>query len=110
MVPSSRCGAFAQRSGAKGQLLCLARVIIARVGTCSPLRRRRSPGARAASIEPPFYEPQKYDYFASYILMAVTDVFALLILWRIVQMEKRGKIERLGAMEDEQAQQQTKKA
>ncbi|MFP4143683.1 MAG: hypothetical protein ACLFV3_00930 [Phycisphaeraceae bacterium] len=42
--------------------------------------------------------------------MAVTDVFALLILWRIVQMEKRGKIERLGAMEDEQAQQQTKKA
>jgi len=47
------------------------------------------------------YKPQTYHYFSAYLLMAITDIGALLILGLISRLEKKGKIKRLGAMESE---------
>jgi MFS family permease len=47
------------------------------------------------------YEPKRADYFSTYLFMAGTDVVGLLILGWIISLERRGKIVRLGALEDE---------
>jgi hypothetical protein len=49
------------------------------------------------------YRPQTYDYFSSYLLMIMNDFFALFILWIMSRLEKKGKITRLGALEDHAA-------
>jgi hypothetical protein len=49
------------------------------------------------------YKPQTYDYFSAYILMIITDFIALYILWLMARLEKKGKITRLGALEDQAA-------
>ena len=51
----------------------------------------------------PKYAPQRVDYFSSYILMALTDAIAILIIVLIVYLEKKGKIKRRGKLEDEAA-------
>ena len=47
------------------------------------------------------YKPQKVDYFSSYLLMAATDVIAILIAMYLIRAEKLGKIQRRGKIEDE---------
>ena len=47
------------------------------------------------------YKPQKVDYFSSYLLMAATDVIAILIAMYLIRAEKTGKIQRRGKIEDE---------
>lgn len=47
------------------------------------------------------YKPQKVDYFSSYLFMAITDVFAILIAIYLIRAEKAGKIQRRGKLEDE---------
>jgi Na+/melibiose symporter-like transporter len=47
------------------------------------------------------YKPQKVDYFSSYLLMAITDVFAIMIAIYLIRAEKAGKIQRRGKIEDE---------
>ena len=51
----------------------------------------------------PKYAPQRVDYFSSYILMALTDVVAILIIVLIMWMEKTGRIKRRGKLEDQAA-------
>ena len=47
------------------------------------------------------YKPQVYDYFSSYLLMIATDFVAIYIVWLIARLEKKGKIKRLGALENQ---------
>jgi hypothetical protein len=49
------------------------------------------------------YKPHKTDYFSSYLLMAGTDVFAILIVMYLIRAEKSGRIQRRGKIEDEQS-------
>ncbi|MFP4145575.1 MAG: MFS transporter [Phycisphaeraceae bacterium] len=64
------------------------------------------------NLEFPFpdigYQPQKYDYFSSYLLMIITDVIAIGLILMLLRMEKQGRIHRLGAMEDPHSQQKKK--
>jgi hypothetical protein len=49
------------------------------------------------------YRPHKVDYFSSYLLMAGTDIIAILIAMYLIRAEKAGKIQRRGKIEDDAA-------
>lgn len=49
------------------------------------------------------YRPHKIDYFSSYLLMALTDIIAILIAMYLIRAEKAGKIQRRGKIEDDAA-------
>lgn len=49
------------------------------------------------------YRPHKVDYFSSYLLMALTDIIAIVIAMYLIRAEKAGKIRRRGKIEDEAA-------
>jgi Na+/melibiose symporter-like transporter len=49
------------------------------------------------------YRPHKVDYFSSYLLMAGTDIIAILIAMYLIRAERTGKIQRRGKIEDDAA-------
>lgn len=52
------------------------------------------------------YVPQKVDYFSFYLFAIFTELLAILLWGWIVLMERKGKIKRLGALEDPHSKRQ----